>query len=113
MVSGCSVKSGKQKKLFAQGRDIIADSGMVVSAHPQSSRIGAESYREAGMLLMRLLQPNLLWLFVILKPEILVAEDLCLSEKRWKNRVIDYREKAPLRSARDMYLDKAGNVLKV
>jgi len=33
ILTGCSVKSGKENNKLIEGQDIIADSGMVVSAH--------------------------------------------------------------------------------
>jgi hypothetical protein len=36
----CSVHSANEKPVFTEGPIIIVDSGLVVSAHLQSSRIG-------------------------------------------------------------------------
>ena len=44
----CSVKTGKEKNRIIEGRNIIADSGMVVSAHRESSRIGVSILKKGG-----------------------------------------------------------------
>ena len=41
-------KNRKRKTEFIEGRNIIADSGMVVSAHPESSRIGVSILQKGG-----------------------------------------------------------------
>ena len=45
---GCSGQSSVKTSSVSEGRNIIADSGMVISAHPQSSRIGVAVLRKGG-----------------------------------------------------------------
>ena len=45
---GCKGSSTPQVLINREGRNIIADSGMVVSAHSESSRIGVEILRKGG-----------------------------------------------------------------
>ncbi len=45
---GCSGKSSVKNLTINEGRNIITDSGMVVSAHHESSRIGIAVLRKGG-----------------------------------------------------------------
>jgi len=48
IITGCSLKTVKEKIKSIEGQDIIADNGMVVSAHPESSGIGVSILRKGG-----------------------------------------------------------------
>jgi gamma-glutamyltranspeptidase len=46
--TGCTGKSGRKQISIIEGRGIVVDSGMVVSAQPQSSRIGLNILQKGG-----------------------------------------------------------------
>jgi gamma-glutamyltranspeptidase/glutathione hydrolase len=109
--SGCSVKSGRKNVNIIEGRGIVSDSGMVVSAHPQSSRIGVQLLQKGGNAVDAAVATE--FALAVCYP---VAGNIggggfmVIRTSDGKTDVIDYREKAPLLASRDMFLDKAGNV---
>lgn len=111
MISGCSEKASRLKSPVNQGKDIFADSGMVVSAHPESSRIGVEIMRRGGNAVDAAVATE--FALAVCYPEagnIGGGGFMLIRMKDGTAEVIDYREKAPLRASRDMYIDKSGNV---
>ena len=109
--TGCSIKPRKEKSNILEGRNIIADSGMVVSAHPQSSQIGVSILQKGGNAVDAAVATELA--LAVCYPE---AGNLggggfmLIRTTEGRTEVIDYREKAPFSAARDMYLDDSGNV---
>ena len=111
ILTGCSVKSGNNKNRFIEGQNITADSGMVVSAHPQSSRIGASILQKGGNAVDAAVATE--FALAVCYPEagnIGGGGFMLIRTSDGKTDVIDYREKAPKDAKRDMYLDKSGNV---
>jgi gamma-glutamyltranspeptidase/glutathione hydrolase len=109
VISGCS--AGKHKKTPDQGKNIIADSAMVVSAHPESSRIGVEIMKKGGNAVDAAVATA--FALAVCYPEagnIGGGGFMLIRTADGKTEVIDYREKAPVHSGRDMYIDKSGNV---
>jgi gamma-glutamyltranspeptidase/glutathione hydrolase len=109
--TGCSIKSGKEKSGILEGHNIIADSGMVVSAHPQSSRIGESILQKGGNAIDAAVATE--FALAVCFPEagnIGGGGFMLIRTNDGKTAVIDYREKAPSNATRDMYLDKSGNV---
>ncbi len=107
----CSVKTGKEKTRIIEGRDIIVDSGIVVSAHPESSRIGVSILQKGGNAVDAAVATE--FALAVCFPEagnIGGGGFMLIRTSDGKTDVIDYREKAPEYANRDMYLDKAGNV---
>ena len=111
ILTGCSVKSGKEKDRFIEGQNILADSGMVVSAHPQSSRIGVTILQKGGNAVDAAVATE--FALAVCFPEagnIGGGGFMLIRTSDGSTDVIDYREKAPGNANRDMYLDKSGNV---
>jgi len=102
----------EQVPAIIEGRGIITDNGMVVSAHPESSRIGAEILRTGGNAVDAGVATE--FALAVCYPEagniggggfwILRMNDGSFT-------MLDYREKAPLLSGRNMFLDAEGNVI--
>jgi gamma-glutamyltranspeptidase/glutathione hydrolase len=110
-VPGCSVKTGKEKTNIIEGSNIIVDNGMVVSAHPESSRIGVSILQKGGNAVDAAVATE--FALAVCFPEagnIGGGGFMLIRTSEGKTDVIDYREKAPEFANRDMYLDKAGNV---
>lgn len=108
---GCSGKPGKKDLNIIEGPGIVTDSGMVVSAHPQSSHIGIQIMQMGGNAVDAAVAVQ--FALAVCFPEagniggggfMLIRTSAGMSD------VIDYREKAPMLASRDMYLDKSGNV---
>jgi gamma-glutamyltranspeptidase / glutathione hydrolase len=112
LITGCSVKTGTKRDKLIEGQDIIADSGIVVSAHPQSSRIGVEILQKGGNAVDAAVATE--FALAVCYPEagnIGGGGFMLVRTSDGKAAVIDYREKAPGGSDRDMYLDKSGQVI--
>jgi gamma-glutamyltranspeptidase / glutathione hydrolase len=112
LVTGCSVKTEKKTDGYIEGNDIVADSGAVVSAHPQSSRIGVSILKKGGNAIDAAVATE--FALAVCYPEagnIGGGGFMLIRTSDGKTEVIDYREKAPAGSSRDMYLDKTGNVV--
>jgi gamma-glutamyltranspeptidase / glutathione hydrolase len=111
LFSGCLEKSVNEKHSIIEGRNIIVDSGMVVSAHQQSSRIGISILQKGGNAIDAAVATE--FALAVCYPEagnIGGGGFMLIRTSDGKTDVIDYREKAPLHASRDMYLDKSGNV---
>ncbi len=95
-----------------QGRDagVAAQNGMVASAHPVASAVGAEILRKGG---------NVIDAAVAVKFALAVVHPaagnvggggfLLYRDKSGNAVTLDFREKAPAKSHKDMYLDREGN----
>jgi len=109
--SGCSGNPGRKNVHIIEGRGIIADSGMVVSALPLSSRIGVQILQKGGNAIDAAVAVE--FALAVCYPEagnIGGGGFMTIRTSDGKTDVLDYREKAPMLATRDMYLDKAGNV---
>ncbi len=111
ILTGCSLKSVKEKTKSIEGQDIIADSGIVVSAHTESSRIGVSILQKGGNAVDAAVATE--FALAVCFPEagnIGGGGFMLIRTSDGKTDVIDYREKAPIIANRDMFLDKAANV---
>jgi gamma-glutamyltranspeptidase/glutathione hydrolase len=109
--SGCLEKSERRNQSFIEGKGIVTDSGMVVSAHPQGSMIGAKILRNGGNAIDAAVATE--FALAVCYPEagnIGGGGFMLIRTKEGLYDVIDYREKAPMLASREMYLDKEGNV---
>lgn len=99
-------------KNFIEGRDIITGNGMVVSAHPRSSSAGAGILKEGGNAIDAGVATE--FALAVCYPE---AGNIggggfwVIKTHDGNYLMIDYREKAPSMSMRDMFLDSVGNVI--
>ena len=91
---------------------LVADSAMVVSAHPLASKIGVEILRKGGNAVDAAVATQ--FVLTVVFPEagnIGGGGFMILREADGKLAALDYRERAPAKAYRDMYLDSAGNVI--
>jgi len=101
-----------QKPVVAEGHYIVVDSGMVVSAHPESSRIGITILRKGGNAVDAAVATE--FALAVCYPEagnIGGGGFMLIREAGGITDLIDYREKAPLKASKNMYLDVSGNVI--
>ena len=85
---------------------------MVVSAHPESSRIGVAILRKGGNAIDAAVATE--FALAVCYPEagnIGGGGFMLIREADGTTDLIDYREKAPLQASRDMYLDASGSVV--
>jgi gamma-glutamyltranspeptidase / glutathione hydrolase len=110
-ITGCSLGSGSPEALLTNSPDIYTDSGMVVSAHPQSSLIGIKVLKNGGNAIDAAVATG--FALSVCYPE---AGNLggggfiLIRTSDGKADVIDSREKAPLAASRSMFQDNEGNV---
>lgn len=111
LLFGCTLNNEAGREKAAEGRNIIVDSGIVVSAHPESSRIGVAILRKGGNAVDAAVATE--FALAVCYPEagnIAGGGFMVIRNSDGSTDMIDYREKAPMRASRDMYLDHEGNV---
>lgn len=111
ILTGCSGKPGRTYVDVIEGRGIVSDSGMVVSAHSQSSIIGIDILKKGGNAIDAAVAVE--FALAVCYPEagnIGGGGFMVIRTNDGNSDVIDFREKAPLSADRNMYLDKTGNV---
>lgn len=90
----------------------IADSAVVVSAHPLASRAGADILRKGGNAVDAAIATQ--FALAVVYPaagNIGGGGFMVYRQHDGKIATLDYREKAPAAAQRDMYLDGSGNVI--
>lgn len=109
ILAGCS---GTGNPEIVEGRSVVASKGLVVSAHPESSAIGAAVLKKGGNAIDAAVATE--FALSVCYPE---AGNLggggfmLIRNADGSAGVIDYREKAPMRAGRDMFLDASGAVV--
>lgn len=91
---------------------LVADSAVVVCAHPVASQIGVDILRKGGNAVDAAVAVQLA--LTVAFPEagnIGGGGFMILREANGKVATLDFREHAPAKAFRDMYLDSAGNVI--
>ncbi len=112
IVGGCRGNSGNENLKVIEGRNIISKHGMVVSSHPQGSRIGVQILQEGGNAVDAAVATG--FALAVCYPEagnIGGGGFMVIRKSDGSADVIDFREKAPLRASRDMYLTGDSNVI--
>jgi gamma-glutamyltranspeptidase / glutathione hydrolase len=110
-LAGCSGNTGNKQEVPGSDRGISAKNGMVVSAHPESSKIGIEILRKGGNAIDAAVATHLaLAVCFPIAGNIGGGGFMVIRTSDGMTDAIDYREKAPLKASRDMYLDTKGNV---
>ena len=107
ILTSCAGRSGRTRNEIILGKGIVTDSGMVVSAHPQSSEIGVKILQIGGNAVDAAVATE--FALSVCYPEagnIGGGGFMLIRTSDGKTDVIDYREKAPMAASRDMYLDK-------
>lgn len=95
-----------------QIQGVIAEKGMVVSAREEASKIGAQILKKGGNAFDAMMATELA--LAVAYPyagNIGGGGFMVYRKKDGEIGGLDYREKAPLASSRDMYLDENGNVI--
>jgi gamma-glutamyltranspeptidase / glutathione hydrolase len=113
VLAGCGNNGSNKKSDLIEGPGISVKNGMVVSAHPESSRIGVYILEKGGNAIDAAVATG--FALAVCYPEagnIGGGGFMVIRTSDGTIDAIDYREKAPLNGSRDMYLDESGNVIK-
>ncbi|WP_342084525.1 gamma-glutamyltransferase [Dyadobacter sp. OTU695] len=101
-----------QKPFFSDRKGVIAQNGMVASAHPVASQVGVDILKAGGNAVDAAVAVQ--FALAVVHPSagnIGGGGFLVLRHKDGKSYSIDFREKAPGKGHADMYLDKDGNII--
>lgn len=113
ILSGCHNTPEKDDSEIVEGRHISALHGMVVSAHPEGSRVGISVLMEGGNAVDAAVATG--FALAVCYPEagnVGGGGFMVIRKSDGEADVIDFREKAPLTASGDMYLDDDGNVIR-
>lgn len=112
IITGCNHKSVSENSKLVQGRSITSENGMVVSAHFQGSQTGALILQKGGNAVDAAVATG--FALAVCYPgagNIGGGGFMLIRTSTGDYDLIDYREKAPLKASRDMYLDDGKNVI--
>lgn len=101
-----------QKPFYNDRQGVFAKNGVVASAHPEASRVGVEILKAGGNAIDAAVAVQ--FALAVVHPSagnIGGGGFLVFRDKSGKSFSIDFREKAPIKGDRDMFLDKDGNVI--
>ena len=104
---------GKAKKIEEPQRGLVAESAMVVSAREEASQIGIEILKKGGNAFDAMMATEMALAVTYPYAGNLGGGGFLVYRLTDGTKgALDYREKAPLASNRDMFLDENGNVIK-
>lgn len=101
-----------QKPFFSDRQGVIGKNGMVASAHPAASQVGVDILKKGGNAADAAVAVQ--FALAVVHPaagNIGGGGFFVYRTKLGDNFTLDFREKAPLKSHKDMYLDSAQNVI--
>ncbi|MEZ4900937.1 MAG: gamma-glutamyltransferase [Spirosomataceae bacterium] len=101
-----------QKPFYSDRQGVIANNGMVASAHPVASQVGVDILKMGGSASDAAVAVQ--FALAVVHPSagnIGGGGFFVYRSKKGKNYTLDFREKAPLKGDKDMYLDAQGNVI--
>lgn len=108
---GCKAPSAPISELVT-GRGITADNGMVVTAHPLASEVGANVLKNGGNAFDAAVAVQFALAVVYPGAGNIAGGGFAVYRKgNGETGSLDFREKAPLAAALDMYLNAAGEVV--
>ncbi len=112
ITSNCQTEDGNSREQKIS-RGIITDNAMVVSAHPLASAVGVEILKKGGNAMDAAIAVQFALSVVYPAAGNIGGGGFMVVRKNDGSIYsLDFREKAPLKSSRDMYLDSTGQVIK-
>jgi gamma-glutamyltranspeptidase/glutathione hydrolase len=100
------------KPFFSDKKGVFAKNGMVASAHFEASNVGVEILKKGGNAIDAAIATHFALAVVFPFAGNLGGGGFAvIRENNGKTHTLDFREKAPLKAHRDMYLDENGNVI--
>lgn len=108
----CSHQQKVNPYQYQTNKELVVKKGAVVSAHPLASEIGVKILRQGGNAVDAAIATQLALAVVFPAAGNIGGGGFTIIHlNNGKDIAIDYREKAPGKAFRDMYLDSAGNPL--
>lgn len=107
-----SLYACKTKHSYEIKKSIIAPKAMVVTAHPHATKVGLDILKQGGNAVDAAIAVQ--FALAVTYPRagnIGGGGFMVIRNADGTSNTLDYREKAPLKSYRDMYLDSLGNVV--
>jgi len=101
-----------QKPFYSDRQGVIAQNGMVASAHPESSKVGTEILKKGGNAVDAAVAVQ--FALAVVHPSagnIGGGGFMVFRAANGESHTLDFREKAPLKGSKDMYLDANGDVV--
>ncbi len=101
-----------QKPFYNDRQGVFAKNGIVATAHPDASKVGVDILKAGGNAIDAAIAVT--FALAVVHPSagnIGGGGFMVIRDKDGRSSSIDYREKGPSKSNRDMYLDKDGNVI--
>jgi len=95
----------------AKKEPVYGQNGMVAATHPEASKVGVEIMKKGGNAIDAAIATQ--FALAVVHPaagNIGGGGFLVFRDKKGNTYTLDYREKAPEKASRDMYLDEKGNV---
>lgn len=109
---GCNSASTQNVTEFVSGRGVYAKNGMVVTAHPLASEVGARILAQGGNAFDAAIAVQFALAVVYPRAGNIAGGGFAVYRKtNGEVGSLDFREKAPIAAYPDMYLDKSGNVI--
>jgi gamma-glutamyltranspeptidase/glutathione hydrolase len=100
------------KPFFSDKKGVFSKNGMVASAHEEASKAGIEIMKMGGNAVDAAIATHFALSVVFPFAGNLGGGGFAvIRDKNGKVYTLDFREKAPIKAHRDMYLDKEGNVI--
>lgn len=97
--------------VFSQKKGVFAENGMVASAHKIASEVGVEIMKQGGNAVDA--SVGVFFALAVVHPSAgnLGGGGFAVVREGQNYHTLDFREKAPLKGSRDMYLDDKGEVI--
>jgi len=109
---GCNSASTQNVTEFVSGRGVYAKNGMVVTAHPLASEVGARILNQGGNAFDAAIAVQFALAVVYPRAGNIAGGGFAVYRKtNGEVGSLDFREKAPIAAYPDMYLDMSGNVI--
>lgn len=109
---GCGPDSHQVKSELVSGRGVIAQKGMVATAHPLASEVGALILQQGGNAFDAAIAVQFALSVVYPRAGNIAGGGFAVYRKsNGETGSLDFREKAPHKASRDMYLDVNNNVI--
>ncbi len=102
----------QNNNLIKPQQHLVADTAMVVSAHPLASKIGIKILKQGGNAVDAMVATNFALAVVYPRAGNLGGGGfMIIRTPEGEATAVDYRETAPAKAHKDLYLDKNGNVI--